>query len=400
MVFLCLACFHKGNTFIEAAHSIGVEVYLVTSKKLETAGWPWECIMDVFYMAEDDEGQWNMSDLITGTAYFMREKNLDAIIALDDFDVERAAALREHFRLDGMGQTTVRFFRDKLAMRAKAASAQIRGPAFSSLFNNQKINQFLDQHPGPWIIKPRSEASAAGLKKVNTLEEAWNHINFLGDKRHQYLIECFIEGDVYHVDALFDHKNILFVQCSKYLNPPFQVAHGGGIFESMTLDEQDPDHKKLQELTQNLMWAFGMNYSATHSEFLKSKKDGKFYFVETSSRVGGAHLSEMVEFATGINLWTEWAKLEAAKVKGENYQVPDRLYQAAGIIISLSKYQHPDYSRFTDPAVVWRMNKEHHIGLIVKHSSQERVKELLDDYAHVIKEHYHASLPATDKPTH
>ena len=34
--------------------------------------------------------------------------------------MENAAALREHLRIPGMGLTTVRYFRDKLAMRGRA----------------------------------------------------------------------------------------------------------------------------------------------------------------------------------------------------------------------------------------------------------------------------------------
>ena len=43
----------------------------------------------------------------------MRSKKIDRIVALDDFDVEKGAYLREHFQISGMGQTTARHFRDK-----------------------------------------------------------------------------------------------------------------------------------------------------------------------------------------------------------------------------------------------------------------------------------------------
>jgi hypothetical protein len=50
--------------------------------------------------------------------------------------------LRENLRIDGMGQTTGRYFRDKLAMRMRAKSCGIPNPAFCS--NDHDINTFAD----------------------------------------------------------------------------------------------------------------------------------------------------------------------------------------------------------------------------------------------------------------
>ena len=45
------------------------------------------------------------------------------------------------------------------------------------------------------------------------------------------------------------------------------------------------------------MKAMGLLRGVSHTEFIKSKADGKFYFLETSARVGGANLAELVEAA-------------------------------------------------------------------------------------------------------
>jgi hypothetical protein len=39
----------------------------------------------------------------------MKSNQVDAIVALDDYDVEKATYLRENLRIDGMGQTTGRY---------------------------------------------------------------------------------------------------------------------------------------------------------------------------------------------------------------------------------------------------------------------------------------------------
>jgi len=58
--------------------------------------------------------------VIRGIAYLMKTHPISHIVALDDYDVELGAALREHFRLGGVGQSAARLFRDKLAMRTRA----------------------------------------------------------------------------------------------------------------------------------------------------------------------------------------------------------------------------------------------------------------------------------------
>ena len=37
----------------------------------------------------------------------------------------------------------------------------VRIPDFCPLFNDEAVNEFLGRVPGPWLVKPRSEASAS-----------------------------------------------------------------------------------------------------------------------------------------------------------------------------------------------------------------------------------------------
>jgi len=340
----------------------------------------------------DDNGNqdWSMEDLRKGLAYFMRANRVDRIVAMDDFDVEKAANLREYFRIPGMGETTQRHFRDKLAMRMKAQEAGLKVPAFTSLFHDEDINNFIQTVAAPWVLKPRSEASASGIQKLHSATDLWEAIHGLGEERPNYLVEQFKPGSVYHVDALSVDGKQVFVQVSQYLNTPFEVAHGGGIFRSHTITYNSKEDKVLKAFNKEVLETFGMEFSATHTEYIQAEEDGTFYFLETSSRVGGAHLAEMVEAASGINLWAEWAKIETAMAKKEAYKVPKRRKDYAGIIVSLARFQHPDTSAFTDEEIVWRMQKDYHIGLILQSKKKAKVLELLEDYAGRVYRDFHA----------
>jgi biotin carboxylase len=397
--FLCIATYFKGEAFLKTAKELGHTVYLLTAEKLRDAAWPNDCIDETFYLPEQDNSTENLDKMILGLAHIMRSRTIDRVIALDDFDVEKGALIRETFRIPGMGQTTARFFRDKLAMRMRAKFDGIRVPAFSSLFHDETITQYLRSTEAPWLIKPRSEASATGIKKVHSLDEAWDTIHALGDDRHQFLIEQFKPGTVYHVDALSVNQKTVFVRASEYLATPLEVSHGGGVFRTAILPFDAPETVALHDMNERVMAAFGMRSSASHSEYIRCNDDGELYFLETSARVGGAHIAEMVEASSGINLWREWAKIETAIAQKEPYELPFAGHEYAGLVVSLARQQWPDSSAFDAPEIWWRMNKEYHIGLIVQSSERARVLALLDEFMHRIKSDFHASAPAKDKTT-
>lgn len=397
--FLCIATFLKGHDFMKACKELGNTVYLLTDQKLANENWPREAIDEFFFLPSPSNSPDDLEQMIVGLAHAMRSRKIDRVVALDDFDVEKGALIRETFRIDGMGQTTARYFRDKLAMRTRAFAAGIRVPAFSSLFHDETVTAFLQTTESPWLIKPRSEASTTGIRKVHSLEEAWSAIHLLGDLRHHYLIEEFKPGKVYHVDALSVDGKAVFTRVSQYLATPMEVAHGGGVFRTRTLPLDTPETDALHQINDQVLEAFGMRYSASHSEYIRGDHDGELYFLETASRVGGAHIAEMVEAASGVNLWREWAKLEVSVARKEHYVPPVDTEKYAGLIVSLARQQWPDLSVFTEPEIFWRINREYHVGLIVNSPDRDRVLTLLDEYMHRIYAEFHASAPLPDKPT-
>ncbi|WP_298223329.1 ATP-grasp domain-containing protein [Flavobacterium sp.] len=378
--FVCISNYFKGADFLINLKKLGNKVYLVTSEKLRDKAWPVEYIDDIFFM-EGQDVDWNLEHLLLGVSNFMKHNTIDAIVALDDFDVEKATYLRENLRIDGMGQTTGRYFRDKLAMRMRAKSCGISNPNFCSLFNDHDINTFADTIPAPWVLKPRSEASASGIIKVHDKESLWIHINEMGNNRFKYLVEQFRPGAVYHCDSLIMDGKILFSITSKYLATPMEISQGGGIFRSANIPYHSEDDKAIKKVNEQVIKGFGLKHGAAHTEFIKCEDNGQIYFLETSSRVGGAHLAEMVASASDINLWAEWAAIENALAKGIEYKLPKVKKGYAGIVLTLSKYQHPDLSSFSDAEVCFKVPLDYHAGLIVKSDKHERILELLDNYA-------------------
>src|SRR3954470_17848135 len=383
---LCIATYRKGDEFLKECRRQGCRVLLLTDETLRESDWPRESI-DAFYYVRRDMPE---SDIRKGAAYLARTERLDRIVALDDFDVEIAAMLREYLYVPGMGETTGRAFRDKLAMRSRARAAGIPCPDFIHPVNHDAINEWTSRVPAPWVLKPRSQAAAIGIKKLHSVDELWRTLESLADDRPEYVLERFVPGDVYHVDSLVFDRRIVFAAASRYGTPPMAVAHEGGIFVTRTLGD-DEVAGSLKAMNARLLDAFGLLRGVSHTEFIRPQ-DGQIYFLETSARVGGAYIVDVVDAATGVNLWREWARIEIAGEHG-TYDAPALRGQFAGIVLSLARQEWPNMTAYTDPEIVMRIHKRHHAALIVASPDEARVRQLVESYPARFYADFHASAP-------
>ena len=393
LTILCIATYKKGDEFLEECHRQGCRVLLLTEAKLKDAGWPREAIHAFYYLRREMPDE----DIRKGAAYLGRTEHLDRIVALDDFDVETAAMLREYLHVPGMGITTARAFRDKLAMRSRARASGIRCPAFVHVLNDRAIRDWTSHVTPPWVLKPRGQAAAIGIRAVASERELWEIIHALGDARADHVLEQFIPGDVFHVDSLVFDGRVVFAVASAYGSPPMAVAHQGGIFVTRTLAAADPQAAALKTANAGVLESFGLRRGVSHTEFILGR-DGEFYFLETSARVGGAFIVDVVEAATGINLWREWARIEIAGEHG-SYAPPAAEARHAGIVLSLARQEEPDMTGYVEPEITRRIRKAHHAGLIVASPDERRVRDLLDSYVNRFYQDFHASAPPPDRAT-
>ncbi|HTZ49610.1 MAG TPA: ATPase [Verrucomicrobiae bacterium] len=394
ITILCVSSYEKGQEFLRTCKNLGCTVLLLTVEKLRNANWPHDCIDEMFYMPDDLA----LADLLHAVSYAARTRHIDRVVALDEFDMENVAALREHLRLPGIGLTTIRYFRDKLAMRAQAREVGILVPEYIHILNYDDLREFMGYVAPPWLLKPRSQASGIGMKKIEVPEELWRWLDQLGDRQSEYLLEQFIPGGVFHVDGIVSDRAVLFAEAHTYGAPPLDVSHQGGVFTTRTMARDSADAVALKEIHDKLIQGLGLVRGVTHAEFLKARSDNRFYFLEVAARVGGAYISNMVETATGINLWREWAHLEVTAGKMP-YQLPQVREDYAGVIVSLARQQEPDTSGYNDPEIVERIQKFHHAGFVLKSSSPERIETLLASYAQRFAGDFLAREPVPDKPS-
>jgi len=376
----------------------GCNVILITKEKMLQEDWPRDVIDEVFALPNDAPVELFL-DLV---AHIAKTNKPDRVVALEEFDVVVAALAREHLCMRGMSSSRAKAFRDKFAMAVRARDAGLTVPDFVPAVNNDEIAEYLTRVSPPWVMKPRSDVSAIGIRKLETAEAVWavieelNNREALRERASYHVLARFIPGDVFHVDSMVNDGRVVFAGVNKYGRPPLQVAHGGGAYISQTVPHDSPDKKRLLELNRRLIKAMRMQTGATHAEFIKSDADGDFYFLEIASRVGGAYIADVLEAASGINLWREWAKLEVSPAGAKPKLKPRK--EHAGIILSLARQEFPDTFAYDDPEVVYRVKKRNHAGLIVRSKSHDRVTELLSDYAQRFENDFIAVLPPLERP--
>lgn len=393
--FLCVASFEKGHDFLRQCAEMGVRPTLLTLDALREAEWPRDVIEDVVTMPTG----LTREQILNTVTWMSRGRRFDRIIALDEFDQETGAQLREHTRIPGMGITTTAFYRDKLAMRIAAKESGFLVPPFCRVLNYDQLRDYMEQVPPPWLLKPRSEASAVGIRKIEEPEQLWRALDELADRQSHFILEQFVPGDIFHVDSIVSEGKVVFSVVHQYGRPPMQLMQSGGVFTTRTVDRASRDWQELTTLNAALAPSLGMVRGVTHAEYIRAHEDGRYYFLEIAARVGGAFIADLVEVATGVNLWREWARLEVANLRGELYVLPGAREEYAGSVLCLAQTAEPDTAAFNDAEIVVRVKKHHHAGLIVRSDKSDRVRELLDQYSAEFARVFLASMPPMERLT-
>jgi len=391
--FLCIASFEKGQEFLRQCAEMGVPPTLLTREHLREGVWPREAIEDLATMPPG----LTREQVLNTVSWMMRGRRFDRVIALDEFDLEVAAQIREHTRIPGMGVTTAAYYRDKLAMRTGAREAGFQVPEFCRVLNYDELREFLERVPPPWLLKPRSEASAVGIRRIEEPERLWRALDELGDRQSHFVLERFVPGDIFHVDSIVSERKVVFSVVHQYGRPPMELMHQGGVFTTRTVDRGSREWRELTEINARLAPGLGMVRGVAHAEYIRAHEDGRFYFLEIAARVGGAFIADLVEVGTGVNLWREWARLEVANLRGEPYKTPEAREDYAGSVLCLAQTEEPDTAGFDAPEVVVRLRKSHHAGLIVRSERAERVRELLEEYSGEFARRFLATLPPMER---
>ena len=318
-IVLCLSAVATGQRFLTELVHLDCRVVLLTLHDLRDADWPREFLAELHTMP----GGMTLQQIIHTVAYLARSHAFTRIFALDPSLTEAAATLREHLQIPGMGITTTRYFRDRLAMRRKAAHLGVRVPAFTSVVNYDDLRAYMENVPAPWLLQPRCGPSDPSIPVLHNSEQVWRTLDALGDRQSYYFLEQIVSGDPLHVDAIAANGRVAFAAVHFPVKPSVQQENPlDGETAPVSLNSAQA--RELKRTHASLLRGFGLVRGAAESEFLRSHATGELYFLETSAAFADQSAIAAIERARGLNLWEEWARLEIAALRGQPYALPRR----------------------------------------------------------------------------
>ena len=386
--FLCLASFETGHAFLRQCAEMGVRVTLLTLDQHRDAAWPCESFEELVTMPAG----LNREQILNTVSWMARSRRFDRVVALNAEFLETAARIREHMRVPGMGTTTAGCYRDKLAQRVIARAFGYQVPKFCRVLNYDELRDYIARVPAPWLLHPRMGASAA--IRIGDPEQLWRILDNLGDAQSHYILEQIVEGESFRVDSIVSDCEVKFSVVHESGTRTGEIAQTGTVLTMHTVDRNSRDARELAAINRALAPSFGMVRGITHAHLIRSQVDGSYYFLEIGAGVGGAFLGEtyvgdtysgdsfidnLVEAATGVSLWRQWANLEVADLRHTGFAVPDSFEGYAGSVFCAS-HAAPHLEAIADPAIVTHIRNDHHAGLILRGASPERVRNLLGDY--------------------
>lgn len=371
--FLCLAGHETGYEFLRQCAKMGVRATVLTLDACKHGSWPRDAIEDVAGMPAG----LNREQILNTVTWMVRGRRFDRVVALDASDAEMAAQIREYLRIPGMGMTTAAYYRDRLAQQMSVHESGFPTPAFCPVLNYDELREFMERTGAPWVLKPRIATPGVRMRRIHEPEQLWRVLDELGDLQSHFLLEQGITGEIFHVDALIDRCEVLFSVAHRHavaVKPDREPE----VWTSHTLDRSSREWIELTALNAGLAPSLGMVRGVTHTRYLRGQ-DGRFYFLEIAAGVVGTFTAQVVEAASGVNLWREWARLEVCHLRNESY-VPAESYETyAGCVVSPSRSES-ELTGFHAPEIAGRLKNGAHSGLLVRDGNPSRVSELVDQF--------------------
>lgn len=153
----------------------------------------------------------------------------------------------------------------------------------------------------PLIIKPVDAFSSRGVYKVNDIDELLMHIDETSSfaTNGEYLIEEFIEGNEYSVEAITFKGNTHIIQITEKFTTPYPRTVELGHLQPARIT--DLQKNIIQVALVNAIKALGIDNTATHME-LKINND-VVKIIEIGARLGGDFISSyLTKASTGVSM--------------------------------------------------------------------------------------------------
>jgi Carbamoyl-phosphate synthase L chain, ATP binding domain len=249
---------------------------------------------------------------------------LTAVVAQMEWDIVRAADLRERLGLSGQDRESAVAYRDKLVMKDRLQACNLPVTPYRRVETLFDVLDHIGEHGYPVVVKPRRSAGASGVTVIETpaqLESlAAQGLAARVETLPDLLVESFVEGTQCIVDGLVADGRLRLIWPSYYLVDPSGFSAGTRDFSVVMFDVDHPLRARLQDVITRAVRALPSPRSFSFHAEVFHTPDDRLVIGEIACRTGGARTDDMVEKVFGVSLNRAAARCEA----GLDPQAPDR----------------------------------------------------------------------------
>ncbi|WP_301109201.1 ATP-grasp domain-containing protein [Sporosarcina sp.] len=249
--------------------------------------------------------------------------NFTTIVAISEIDIIRSSELREKFKIQGQGVNSSEVFRNKIKMKDFAQMNGIAVPEYMKVNNSFDILNFINKNGYPVILKPIDGSGSIGITVINNYTDLKEYL--INGIPTNTMIECFINGDMYHIDGLLINGQFIINWPSKYINGCIAFKEEKYLGSYM-LEESNPLTKRLKNFVGHVINKFPTpDNTAFHAEVFHTEND-ELLLCEIASRVGGGKINETLHEAFGLNIIEKWVQSQCSTGKQYDQElVPKKL---------------------------------------------------------------------------
>lgn len=267
---------------------------------------------------------------------------IDFVIAFSEYDLDAAALVRTELGINGAKNSDNQLVRNKADMKAALFNSRVRYPQYREVSSEKDVTTFCHEYGYPVILKPQVGAASEGVVKIERPEDIPSQMDFTG-----YEIEEYVEGSIYHIDAILAGSGMPYFKVSKYLNTCLDFRNGKPL-GSVTVD--DPVFiNRAKDFTREVCSHLNLKNQAIHLEMIEC--NGELVFLEIGGRVGGGEIPFIVKRNEGVDLYALWT---SAAVGAE---VPTVTNQITGFLMMPNQFQGGCYfdrkMQLSHPLLTW-----------------------------------------------
>ena len=245
------------------------------------------------------------AEALTKAELIHSQNPIQKVVAFSEYDLSKAAYIRESLSIPGPGISETDLFTDKTKMK-EALQSVLRTPTFARVSSKEEAKAFIRQQGLPVVIKPSVGAASERVEIITCMQDIEDLIICPGDQ-----IEEFIDGQIYHVDGIRDHSTFAYLKISRYYNTCLMFRNGSPLG---SITEDDPRVlNKISTFTNKALDTLNLTEGAFHLELIMSPKG--LYFLEIGARIGGGEIPFVAKGIEGVDLYELWS----AVIQGKEY---------------------------------------------------------------------------------